>query len=167
MQMPPSASQLQQTAVPAQIMIKDLRPSALNNINIVFIILEKGAISRNDKGTIMSMNLAADPSAAVHLQLWGNECEFFQPGDIVHMTQGIFSSFNGSMVLRAGRKGKLEKIGEFTMVFAESPNMSKLQWVQEPSNPTKWVPVGLHSPQMPQIAPAGSTGLTSSQRVLP
>lgn len=165
MRTPVSGPQLQQPATPAQIMIKDLRPTAFNNINTLFIILEKGATVKNDKNLAMSICLAADQSAAVHLQLWGDECDFFQPGDIVRLTNGIFSSVRGNMVLRAGRKGKLEKVGEFTMVYTEIPNMSKLQWVQEPSNPSQWIPKGLYSPQAPHVA--HSTSPTGSQKAIP
>ncbi|KAH7440377.1 hypothetical protein KP509_04G104300 [Ceratopteris richardii] len=127
-------------------MIKDLRPTAFNNIHTVFIILEKGPTVRGENGSLLSLCLVADQSASVHLQLWGSECDFFQPGDIVRISRGIFSSYSGNMILRAGRKGKLEKIGEFTMVFSEFPNMSKVQWAQEPSNPAVWIPIGLHNP---------------------
>ena len=33
-------------------------------------------------------------------------------------------------VLRAGRKGVLNKVGEFCMVFAEHPNLSTIPWVR-------------------------------------
>ncbi|MCO5547172.1 hypothetical protein L7F22_000615 [Adiantum nelumboides] len=161
LKMAPPKAQSQQPSSPAYILIKDLRPTAFNNINTVFIILEKGPAVRGDNGVTASVCLAADQSAAVHLQLWGTECEYFQPGDIVRMNRGIFTSYNGSMILRAGKKGKLEKIGEFTMVFSEVPNMSKLQWVQDPSNSTLWNPVGLHSPRVAQTSCAGPS---SSQK---
>jgi len=32
--------------------------------------------------------------------------------------------------LRAGRKGVLTKMGEFTMVSAEQPNLSTIPWVR-------------------------------------
>ena len=32
--------------------------------------------------------LAADATASVHLQLWGPESEFLQPGDIIKLTNG-------------------------------------------------------------------------------
>lgn len=162
---PVSAPQLHQSATPAQIVIKDLRPSALNNINTVFIVLEKGAMTKSESNMAMSMSLAADQTAAVHLVLWGDECDYFQPGDIVRLTNGIFSTFYGNMVLRAGRKGKLEKVGEFTMLYAENPNMSKLLWVQESTNPSQWIAKGLHSPQTPQVP--HSTASPSNQRTLP
>ncbi len=95
----------------------------------------------------MCVALVADASASVHLQLLGNECEAFQPGDIVRLTGGLFSFHKLNLVLRTGKKGTLEKIGEFTMVFSETINMSKIQWVPDPMNPKAWNPVGLnHGP---------------------
>lgn len=95
----------------------------------------------------MCVALVADGSASVHLQLLGNECEAFQPGDIVRLTGGLFSFHKSNLVLRTGKKGTLEKIGEFTMVFSETINMSKIQWVPDPMNPKAWNPVGLnHGP---------------------
>lgn len=129
---------------------QDLRPSAAANLNLTFIVLEKGALSRiGEAGPVVSVALVADATAAVHLQLWGQECEFFNPGDIVRLTNGVFSFHKTNLVLRAGKKGSLEKMGEFTMVFSENVNMSKLQWLQDPSNPKVWNPVG-YNPHMPQ-----------------
>lgn len=109
-------------------------------------MLEKGLPSRiGDAGPLVSVALVADATAAVHLQLWGNECEAFQPGDIVRLSNGVFSFHKSNLVLRAGKKGSLEKIGEFTMVFSESVNMSKLQWVSDPQNPKVWNPVGYNA----------------------
>jgi len=115
------------------------------NINLTFIVLEKGPLSRiGEVGPLVSVALVADATAAVHLQLWGNECDAFLPGDIVRLTNGVFSFHKTNLVLRAGKKGQLEKTGEFTMVFSENVNMSKLQWVPDPLNPKVWNPVGFN-----------------------
>ncbi|GJZ97516.1 hypothetical protein Tco_0669969 [Tanacetum coccineum] len=42
-------------------------------------------------------------------------------------------------VLRAGRRGKVQKVGEFTMAFEESPNMSKIVRVPDLDNPKKYM----------------------------
>jgi len=114
------------------ISIKDLSPAATNTVNTKFIMLEKGKPVKDGEKTCLS--LVADPSAAVHFQLWGDECDAFQPGDIIHLTNGIFSYHRANLVLRAGKKGKALKIGEFTMAFVETPNMSELRWVRDPSD---------------------------------
>lgn len=143
----------QQVAPPTQapLQIKDLRPSVTTNINLTFIVLEKGPLSRiGEAGPLVSVALVADATAAVHLQLWGNECDAFLPGDIIRLTNGVFSFHKTNLVLRAGKKGQLEKTGEFTMVFSENVNMSKLQWVADPLNPKVWNPVGFNPNGAPQ-----------------
>jgi hypothetical protein len=43
---------------------------------------------------------------------------------------GIFAMEPKGCTLRAGRKGILTKMGEFTMVSAEQPNLSTIPWVR-------------------------------------
>ncbi|CAA7398502.1 unnamed protein product [Spirodela intermedia] len=111
--------------------LRDLVPSAANSVNTTFILLEKGHISSSKKKTGNKLQesreclaLVADESAAVEFLLWDSECEAFEPGDILRLTSGIFSFHRHKLVLRSGRKGRVEKVGEFTMLFVESPNMS-------------------------------------------
>ncbi|KAL2644976.1 hypothetical protein R1flu_012563 [Riccia fluitans] len=55
-----------------------------------------------------------------------------------------------------GQKGFMEKIGHFTMVFVENPNMSKLQWIPDPLNSKVLQPIGLmHSSSSPQASRVG------------
>ncbi|GKD15337.1 hypothetical protein Tco_1199744 [Tanacetum coccineum] len=42
-------------------------------------------------------------------------------------------------VLRVGRRGKVQKVGEFTMAFEESPNMSKIVRVPDLDNLKKYM----------------------------
>eukprot|EP00271_Cylindrocystis_brebissonii_P008843 TRINITY_DN23359_c0_g1_i1.p1 TRINITY_DN23359_c0_g1~~TRINITY_DN23359_c0_g1_i1.p1 ORF type:complete len:165 (+),score=31.32 TRINITY_DN23359_c0_g1_i1:380-874(+) len=138
----------------------DLRPAPTNTVNIVFIILEIGAPQReHGSGALAATALVADGSAAVHLHLWGPELEWFQSGDIIRLTNGIFAFLNKSMVLRAGKKGQLEKIGDFAMVFNESLNMSRLPWVQDPLNPKLFVPKFPSPPGVPPNFAHGPGGL--------
>ncbi|KAL8228915.1 hypothetical protein R6Q57_013815 [Mikania cordata] len=128
--------------------LKEIEPAARNNINTRFIVLEKGTITLEGGGQNKTcMALVADESASVNFQLWNEECDAFKPGDIVHLSNGIFS-YNRSnrLVLRAGKRGKVEKVGEFTMVFVESPNMSEIVWVLDPCNPSRYVQKSLISP---------------------
>ncbi|KAJ6999315.1 hypothetical protein NC653_010108 [Populus alba x Populus x berolinensis] len=62
--------------------------------------------------------LVADETASVHFQFWGDECDAFEPGDIICLANGIFSyNRNNNLVLRAGRRGAIKKVGEFTMTL--------------------------------------------------
>uniref|UniRef100_A0A0E0LM94 Uncharacterized protein n=1 Tax=Oryza punctata TaxID=4537 RepID=A0A0E0LM94_ORYPU len=72
--------------------------------------------------------LVADETAAAHFLMWGAECDAFEPGDIVRLTGDIFSYHrSNSLVLRTGRRGRTEKVGEFMMLFVETPNMSEVK----------------------------------------
>ncbi|KAE8703740.1 BRI1 suppressor 1 (BSU1)-like 1 [Hibiscus syriacus] len=68
---------------------------------------------------------------------WGEECDAFEAGDIIRMENGIFSYNKNNLVLRAGKRGKIEKLGEFTMEFVETPNLSEIKWVPDPNNSNK------------------------------
>ncbi|KAL7151313.1 hypothetical protein ABFS83_04G022200 [Erythranthe nasuta] len=124
-----------------------MAPAVQNNINAKFIMLDKGrAIVEGNTKTCLS--LVADDTAAVHFQMWGDECEAFEPGDILLLSNGIFSSSSSSSsgrsnnnhnhhVLRAGKRGKAEKVGEFAMVFVETPNLSEILWASDPNDSRK------------------------------
>uniref|UniRef100_A0ACD5UMB2 Uncharacterized protein n=1 Tax=Avena sativa TaxID=4498 RepID=A0ACD5UMB2_AVESA len=123
--------------------LKDLVPAATNSVNATFIVLDKAARPAHGNAhgrDEMCLSLVADETAAVHFLLWGAECDAFEPGDIVRLTSGIFSYHKGnSLVLRAGKRGRVEKVGEFTMLFVETPNMSEVQWGHDPGDPRKMV----------------------------
>ncbi|CAN6824843.1 unnamed protein product, partial [Brassica oleracea var. botrytis] len=82
-------------------------------------------------------------NGTVHIQLWGDECDAFEAGDIVKLTNGIFSYLrNNGLLLRAGKRGKMEKAGEFTVAFVETPNVSEIQWNPDPENPKRYIQNG-------------------------
>ncbi|XP_020150769.1 uncharacterized protein [Aegilops tauschii subsp. strangulata] len=97
------------------------------------------------------LSLVADETATVHFLLWGTECDAFEPGDIVRLTSGIFSYHRGNkLFLRAGKRGRTKKVGEFTMTFVETPNMSiEMRWGRwgpDPGDPRKMVQEAVLSP---------------------
>ena len=121
-------------------------------MNTTFIVLDKAArpaaAQANAHGREETcLSLVADETAAVHFLLWGAECDGFEPGDIVRLTNGIFSYHKGnSLVLRAGKRGRAEKAGEFTMLFVETPNMSEVRWARDPADPRRMVQEAVVSP---------------------
>ncbi|XP_072996288.1 uncharacterized protein [Typha latifolia] len=125
--------------------LKDIVPAATNTVNTKFIMLEKGRISEDGKEKTC-LALVADETAAVHFQMWGRECEAFEPGDILRLSNGIFSYHKNNLVLRAGKRGNAEKMGGFTMLFVETPNMSEIRWTRDPSNPKKFIQESVISP---------------------
>jgi hypothetical protein len=120
------------------IVLKDIVPAAQNNIDTRFIILEKGRTTLK-RGNNMCLALVADETASVHFQFWGDECDYFDSGDIIYLTNGIFSYQRGNLILRAGKRGKLEKIREFTMSYVETPNMSEIHWIPDQTNSNKYI----------------------------
>ncbi|KAG2646171.1 SOSS complex subunit B homolog [Panicum virgatum] len=140
--------------------LKDLVPAATNTVNTTFIVLDKAAPAARPphphahaqaqaRGVeeVTCLALVADDTAAAHFLLWGGECGAFEPGDIVRLTDGIFSYHRGNaLVLRAGRRGRAEKVGEFTMLFVETPNMSEIQWGRDPGDPRRMVQEAVVSP---------------------
>ncbi|CAH9080003.1 unnamed protein product [Cuscuta epithymum] len=125
--------------------LKDIVPAASNNINTKFIVLDKGRVS-GDAQQKACLALVADETAAVHFQMWADECDQFEPGDIITLSNGIFSYNRNAFVLRAGKRGKAEKVGEFTMTFVETPNLSEIHWVPDPSNSKVYVQDAVVSP---------------------
>ncbi|CAL5004093.1 unnamed protein product [Urochloa decumbens] len=124
--------------------LKDLVPAATNTVNTTFIVLDKAAPASRGGEEVTCLALVADETAAAHLLLWGGEeCSALEPGDIVRLTGGIFSYHRhrgNALVLRAGRRGRADKVGELAMLFVETPNMSEIQWGRDPDDP---LPVAL------------------------
>ncbi|XP_020099711.1 SOSS complex subunit B homolog isoform X2 [Ananas comosus] len=123
----------------------DIVPAATNTVNTKFILLDNGRIVEDGKETTC-LALVADETASVHFQMWGSECGAFEPGDIIRLSDGIFSYHKNNLVLRAGKRGKAEKVGEFAMLFVETPNMSEIRWSRDPNNPKKFVQESVISP---------------------
>lgn len=128
------------------ISLKDIVPAAQNNINTQFILLEKAKTTTTEGQNRTCLAVVADETAAVHFQLWGEECEAFEAGDIIRLANGIFSYNRNSLVLRAGKRGKIAKVGEFTMAFVETPNMSEIRWIPDPNNSKKYIQEAVVSP---------------------
>lgn len=113
--------------------VLDLRPNMLP-VNCVFVVLEKGKVERvyDQQATAICYATVADSSAAVTLQLWGDEVEAVNPGDIIRLTQGYFTLQKQALFVKAGRRGRIERIGEFCLLFTEVPNLSRVQWTTDP-----------------------------------
>eukprot|EP00241_Pyramimonas_parkeae_P021192 CAMPEP_0114326578 /NCGR_PEP_ID=MMETSP0059-20121206/29796_1 /TAXON_ID=36894 /ORGANISM="Pyramimonas parkeae, Strain CCMP726" /LENGTH=133 /DNA_ID=CAMNT_0001455555 /DNA_START=155 /DNA_END=556 /DNA_ORIENTATION=- len=102
----------------------DLRPST-SHVNAMFIVLEKGKVDR--------MRDVHSTPICFALVAWGAEVENFHAGDIIRLTNGYFTLHKQSLFLKAGRRGNLERVGEFCMLFTETPNLSRVQWVSDPN----------------------------------
>eukprot|EP00742_Colponemidia_sp_Colp-10_P005156 GILJ01005506.1.p1 GENE.GILJ01005506.1~~GILJ01005506.1.p1 ORF type:complete len:161 (+),score=15.62 GILJ01005506.1:40-522(+) len=135
--------------------IADLRPFG-KNCNVVFIVLDKLSVTRTKDDRAVTQVLVADHSGCIYLSLWDQLGDVVQVGDIFRLVGGYCTLFKNQLTLYSGPKGTLERIGEFTMLFNESLNMSTMQWVQDHTTKAM-VPVLPSSPG----AFVGTTGTTS------
>ncbi|KAJ0082267.1 hypothetical protein Patl1_11598 [Pistacia atlantica] len=103
-----------ETSGVTMVSLKDIAPSTQNNINTQFIILDKSKTTTMEGQYKTCLGVVADEKAVA-----------FEAGDIVRLTNGIFSfSHHNNLVLRAGKK---------------TPNMSEISWVRDPNNSNKYV----------------------------
>ncbi|XP_065864389.1 uncharacterized protein [Euphorbia lathyris] len=148
-----NSSNILQISSNQMVSLKEIVPSAQTNINTKLILLEKSkTVMEGANKTCLT--LVADETAAVHFQLWGDECDAFEPGDILRLINGIFSYTRNNLLLRAGKRGRLEKLGDFTMTYVETPNLSEIRWVPDPNNSKIYVKEAVISTHSRIFAPS-------------
>ncbi|XP_076854504.1 SOSS complex subunit B2 isoform X2 [Brachyhypopomus gauderio] len=108
----------------AAALIKDVKPGS-KNLNIVFIVLEIGRVTKTKDGHEVRSCKVADKSGSIAISVWDELGSLIQPGDIIRLTRGYASMWKGCLTLYTGRGGDLQKIGEFCMVYSEVPNFSE------------------------------------------
>ena len=90
----------------------DVAKERMKGINIVAEIKSKEAsreINKKDGTTTkVCKALMSDPNGELNLQLWGDEIEKVNVGDIVKITNGYINEWQGEKSLNVGRFGKLE-----------------------------------------------------------
>ncbi|XP_064831809.1 SOSS complex subunit B2 [Oncorhynchus masou masou] len=105
-------------------LIKDVKAGS-KNLNIVFIVLEIGRVTKTKDGHEVRSCKVADKSGSIAISVWDELGSLIQPGDIIRLTRGYASMWKGCLTLYTGRGGDLQKIGEFCMVYSEVPNFSE------------------------------------------
>ncbi|XP_067299907.1 SOSS complex subunit B2 [Pseudorasbora parva] len=108
----------------AVLLIKDVKAGS-KNLNIVFIVLEIGRVTKTKDGHEVRSCRVADKSGSIAISVWDELGSLIQPGDIIRLTRGYASMWKGCLTLYTGRGGDLQKIGEFCMVYSEVPNFSE------------------------------------------
>lgn len=87
-----------------------------SKINIVGKIKDKPApkeISLKAGGKTMLCNaILTDAKGDIKLDLWGEECNKVNQGDIVRISNGYTNEFQGNTSLRIGKYGKMEIVGQ-------------------------------------------------------
>eukprot|EP00026_Physarum_polycephalum_P019153 Phypoly_transcript_21024.p1 GENE.Phypoly_transcript_21024~~Phypoly_transcript_21024.p1 ORF type:complete len:216 (+),score=39.38 Phypoly_transcript_21024:83-649(+) len=104
----------------------------MKHINCVFIVVEKGPITKTKDDHTIYQALVADYTGSINTSLWDTIGEQVQPGDIIRLKGGYSTLYKNSLMLYPGKKGSTDRIGDFTLVFSETPNMSNIQWVTDP-----------------------------------
>ncbi|TRY97803.1 hypothetical protein DNTS_008292 [Danionella cerebrum] len=104
--------------------VKDVKPG-LKNLNLIFIVLETGRVTKTKDGHEVRTCKVADKTGSISVSVWDEVGGLIQAGDIIRLTKGYASVFKGCLTLYTGRGGELQKIGEFCMVYSEVPNFSE------------------------------------------
>uniref|UniRef100_A0A8D0E3J9 SOSS complex subunit B2 n=1 Tax=Salvator merianae TaxID=96440 RepID=A0A8D0E3J9_SALMN len=115
--------------------IKDIKPG-LKNLNVIFIVLEIGRVTKTKDGHEVRSCKVADKTGSITISVWDELGGLIQPGDIIRLTKGYASLWKGCLTLYTGRGGELQKIGEFCMVYSEVPNFSEPN-TDHPGQPNK------------------------------
>lgn len=102
--------------------IKDVTHK-MKKLHAKFIVLEPLNTVATPEGTA-KLFLVADETASMHLCCWDRYSNLIHSGDILQLTNGYCSLYKGSPTIYVGAKGKVEKVGEYMMVFSEQPNKS-------------------------------------------
>ncbi|KYR02986.1 OB fold-containing protein [Tieghemostelium lacteum] len=113
------------------IRIIDIKPFA-RNLNLVFIVVDKGPPIKRNEGGILYQVLVADQTACINMTLFDAIGDQVQPGDILRLRGGYATIYKEILNLYAGKTGIVEKINEFTMQFTENNNLSAQQWILDP-----------------------------------
>ncbi|XP_060040218.1 SOSS complex subunit B1 isoform X1 [Erinaceus europaeus] len=140
--------------------VKDIKPG-LKNLNLIFIVLETGRVTKTKDGHEVRTCKVADKTGSINISVWDDVGNLIQPGDIIRLTKGYASVFKGCLTLYTGRGGDLQKIGEFCMVYSEVPNFSEPNpeySAQQPPNKTVQSDSSPTAPQPPAGSPATPPG---------
>ncbi|XP_013367645.1 PREDICTED: SOSS complex subunit B2 isoform X1 [Chinchilla lanigera] len=100
------------------VFIKDIKPGR-KNLNVVFIVLEIGRVTKTKDGHEVRSCKVADKTGSITISVWDEIGGLIQPGDIIRLTRGYASMWKGCLTLYTGRGGELQKIGEFTLMGPE------------------------------------------------
>ena len=117
--------------------VSGLRPGQ-KGLNAVFILLARiGRVVQSAHTSPVQIWLAADETGSVHLALYDQHASpaAYDEGDILRLCGGYCSLYQGHLRLYVGTGGQLRRIGDFTMRYTESPNISSRPWSASTSTP--------------------------------
>lgn len=88
--------------------IKDIK-TGQKNLNVVFIVLEIGRVTKTKDGHEVRSCKVADKTGSITVSVWDEIGSLIQPGDIIRLTRGYASMWKGCLTLYSGRGGELQK----------------------------------------------------------
>jgi len=114
---------MSQVGGPPLTSIKDLKPG-MNSLHLSFIVLDIGLPSTTKENQEVRTVKVADKSGMVNLSVWNELGKALQSGDIIRMSRGYTGMFKNCLTVYTTRAGDFHKIGDFCMIFSETPYMS-------------------------------------------
>ncbi|KAJ0005405.1 hypothetical protein NQD34_015299 [Periophthalmus magnuspinnatus] len=100
----------------ALFLIKDVKPGS-KNLNIVFIVLEIGRVTKTKDGHEVRSCKVADKSGSIAISVWDELGSLIQPGDIIKLTRGWNRTDKHQSLFSV--------LCRFCMVYSEVPNFSE------------------------------------------
>ncbi|DAZ98216.1 TPA: hypothetical protein N0F65_005348 [Lagenidium giganteum] len=116
--------------------VKDLTPAlADKECSIKAIVMESNAKDEANTSTNATL-LVGDETGCVSVVLTKALAVHVRLGDIIQFVQSQLVLKNSRIYLWGG---KVERVGDFTMLFKEAFNVSNVTWVKDPKNPDNLV----------------------------
>nr|CCA17897.1 conserved hypothetical protein [Albugo laibachii Nc14] len=133
--------------------IKDIGPHvAEKEINLKAIVMESNSkedqpqasgeamtTSGSQASSINATLLVGDETGCISLVIPQYFAQHIRVGDIIQFYQ-VQVVMKKSRIYLWSASGKLERVGEFTMLFKEAYNVSNLSWTKDVNNGDVWVP---------------------------
>ncbi len=105
--------------------IKDLEPNQ-KSVNLNVIVLDVTKPNTTKDGHEVRTVRIADKTGSINLSVWNEHGSVLREGDILRLNGCFTQIWKNSLQVKISNKGQVIKIGEFMMVFNESPDMSVL-----------------------------------------
>jgi len=103
--------------------VKDLEPNQ-KGFSLVVIVLEISKPTQTKDGHEVRSVRIADKTGSVNLSVWNEFGAVLREGDILRMTGCFTQIWKNSLQIKIGPKGTITKLGDFLLVFNETPDMS-------------------------------------------
>ncbi len=105
--------------------IKDLEPNQ-KSVNLNVIVLDVTKPNTTKDGHEVRTVRIADKTGSINLSVWNEHGSVLREGDILRLNGCFTQIWKNCLQVKISNKGQVIKIGEFMMVFNETPDMSVL-----------------------------------------